>query len=256
MPTLNSSRWYRHAFDADYTRLYAHRDEGEARRAVDLFERVALGARPGDCRDAPILDLACGQGRHSGELRRRGHLVVGLDLSSELLIRAMIDLDGFAAVRGDMRQLPFASNSFGAIGNFFTSFGYFSDDDENTEVAAEMARVLRPGGLLLWDHINPDWLRGHLTERSERSLDDGSRVCETRNIDAERSRVTKRIQLVRADGDERIYHERVRFYEPVEAEAMFAEVGLRVAGRWGDYFPDAAFEPDSRRQIVLFARAE
>jgi 2-polyprenyl-3-methyl-5-hydroxy-6-metoxy-1,4-benzoquinol methylase len=55
-----------------------------------LDDRVAvalLGLLP-DLAGLPVLDLACGQGRLSRGLARRGATVVGVDISSALLARA------------------------------------------------------------------------------------------------------------------------------------------------------------------------
>ena len=80
--------WYQHWFaDPLYMELYAHRDAAEARQAVDLFEQVT-GLHHPKSADAPLLDLACGTGRHAFELARRGFRVVAADLSPTLLAAA------------------------------------------------------------------------------------------------------------------------------------------------------------------------
>ena len=108
--------WYKEWFGEEYLELYAHRDRGEAERHVEFVEAL-FGEEP----PSAVLDLACGAGRHTAALRRRGHRVVGVDLSKTLLAQA----PSLPRVAGDMRCLPFAAQSFDWVLNFFTSFGYF-----------------------------------------------------------------------------------------------------------------------------------
>ena len=75
---------------------------------------------------------------------------LGLDLSKELLSEAQLhpEISGHL-IRGDMRAIPLADESLDFIFSFFSSFGYFYDDDENKGVLREVYRVLKQGGGLL-----------------------------------------------------------------------------------------------------------
>ena len=82
--------------------------------------------------DGPVLDLACGFGRHARLLARR-RPVVALDLNLGYLREARRSLRGataarMAPVRADMRALPFADARFSAVLFLFNSFGYFEAD--------------------------------------------------------------------------------------------------------------------------------
>jgi len=113
-----------------------------------------LGRRIGAPLRSPLVDLACGPGRHCLELARRGHRVTGVDLSEPFLARAR----GAAGrlhttspparfVCGDLRRLMLAEDSFDSVLLLGNSFGYF-DDVENRAMLDEMRHILRPGGLL------------------------------------------------------------------------------------------------------------
>ena len=65
--------WYQEWFGEEYLELYAHRDEEEARQQVAFFARIC-GALNG-----PVLDLACGMGRHVQELEALNYHAVGCD---------------------------------------------------------------------------------------------------------------------------------------------------------------------------------
>ena len=129
--------WFRDWFGEEYLAIYPHRDEREAREAVDLYREVA-SPEPG----SRLLDLACGAGRHLRELRAAGLDATGLDLSLTLLRSARSSGAADPLVRGDMRQLPFSTGSFGGLTSFFTSFGYFADAHRGR--MSEPQRVQRP----------------------------------------------------------------------------------------------------------------
>ena len=138
------TEWFERWFGEEYLRLYPHRDEDDAERAVALVGRVATldGAR--------VLDLACGPGRHAVRLAQRGADVLGLDLSMPLLIRARHGAPPVGKlVRGDMRFLPIRDATFDLVVNLFTSFCYFADDADHQQVELTVATRPRPGGVLV-----------------------------------------------------------------------------------------------------------
>jgi SAM-dependent methyltransferase len=224
---MSRRAWYREWFGEEYLRLYPHRDAEEARQAVAL---VLSGAACGA--GERVLDLGCGAGRHLRELAREGMSPVGLDLSWALLRVAR----GAAAplVRGDMRHLPFGPGSFGMATSFFTSFGYFQEPGEDRGVLREIWRVLRPGGTLALDFLNAETVRRTLRPRDEKMVD-GRRVVQTRTLMDRGRAVEKRIEIEQPDGEARIFHERVRLYDPAEIGEMLTEAGFSQRASFGDY---------------------
>ena len=232
------TEWFEQWFGEEYHALYPHRDEADARRAVSLIREV-VAWEPG----ARILDLGCGPGRHAAELARSGARVVGFDLSRAMLRRAH-ERDSAMLVRGDMRALPFQSGSFALAVNLFTSFGYFLDDAEHARVVRQVAAALAPGGHFVLDYLNAEQVR-RMPPRTERV--GGRDVLVTRRIDADRRFVIKEIEL-RAEG--RRFEERVRLYGERELAALFADAGLRVVARFGDY-EGAPATPSAPRVILV-----
>ena len=234
--------WFERWFGEEYLELYPHRDEDEARRAAALVAEHST-ARPGD----PVLDLACGAGRHLVALRVLGFRACGLDLSHPLLLRAR---DRAPVVRGDMRVLPFRSGSFTLVTSFFTSFGYFEDTGDDRQVLDEVRRVLRNGGSFSFDYLNADRVRAELRPRDEREVN-GRRVVQTRELVDGGSAVHKEIRIYAADGAApRVFHERVRLYAPDQFQALLRAHGLQVQRTFGDY-QGSAFRSDSPRLLVV-----
>ncbi|MDT8325058.1 MAG: class I SAM-dependent methyltransferase, partial [Bacteroidota bacterium] len=223
--------WYKQWFaDELYMELYAHRDTGEARQAIDLFERVAEPVR-----GRRVLDLACGTGRHAFELARRGAYVIAADLSPTLLAAARRRTRRHARqlllARADMRRLPVADASLDAVLQLFTAFGYFGEDAENARVIGGVRRCLRVGGHYLLDYLNAAQVRATLVPRSTQIVNGIDVVQERRLTD---TRVEKRIRI-RSEKGERVFEESVRLFTLDEFHRMFRENGFVLDQVAGDY---------------------
>jgi SAM-dependent methyltransferase len=231
MPQAHDIPWYEAWFNEDYLEVYGHRDAADARRAVALTER-SLALHAGD----RVLDLCCGNGRHSLELARRGYDVVGLDLSYELLRSGAKQAreEGLPVrfVQADARRVG-VQRAFDAVLNFFTSFGYFETDADNALMIENISRVLRKGGKFFIDFLNADYVRRTLVPSTEWGVGSAT-VREERKIDAARNTVTKTITIKRSGGEKR-YAECVRLYSERELRRMLESCGLKVTKTFGDY---------------------
>jgi ubiquinone/menaquinone biosynthesis C-methylase UbiE len=237
--------WYQTWFNEDYLEVYGHRDEAEARRAIALAERE-LGLSVGD----RVLDLCCGNARHSVELAERGLAVVALDLSSALLRsgakKARDEGVKVGFVQGDARHIA-VQGGFDAVVNFFTSFGYFDADEDNALVIENVARVLKTRGKFLIDYFNVEHLRKNLVRKSVLRVG-SARVREERRIDTVTKRVNKTITIER-DGVEKRYFESIRLYGEDELRSMLESCGLSVSRTFGDY--DGGSVDVARPRLIL-----
>ncbi|HUP47570.1 MAG TPA: class I SAM-dependent methyltransferase [Thermoanaerobaculia bacterium] len=229
--------WYKEWFGEEYLELYSHRDENEARQQVAFFKE-----RFGDV-GGPVLDLACGMGRHLQELQAAGYHAAGCDLSYILLRAGISQYGALPVARADMRGLPFCSASFAALVSFFTSFGYFATEGENRAVVLEMARVLEPRAVFLFDYLNVHRELEKLVQRESRHTPLGTVEIERWFDPSDRS-FNKRMTI----GQKR-YLERVRGYDLDEISVMFSSAGLLIDSAFGD-FDGAPFERSSPRLII------
>ncbi|MDO9411076.1 MAG: class I SAM-dependent methyltransferase [Pseudolabrys sp.] len=106
-------------------------------RLIDIF--VRLSRLPGGAR---IADLGCGSGVFSNLLRQRGYDVTGVDLSPKLINVAQAKFPGITFLEGDIEQLPFTDASFDGV----LLGGVLHHLPDPSRCAAEVARILRPGG--------------------------------------------------------------------------------------------------------------
>ncbi len=249
-PDPDRDPWYTSWFGEEYLALYPDRDDLEAQRQAQ-FVYGLLGPYAARGRGG-ILDLACGTGRHAVVLSRHGTPVTGVDLSIPLLARARArqaePAPGF--VRADMRRLPFERGSFGAVVNFFTSFGYFDDPADDGRVVGEIARLLVPGGAFLSDVFNAPRVLATLVSREERTVA-GERVSIRRRYDASTRRVEKEITM--GTGPQaRTFRESVRVYQRDELEALHREARLTVTAAFGD-FDGSPYDLRRSPRLILLA---
>ena len=109
---------------------------------VDFLEKT-FDVKPG----ARLLDVPCGNGRHSIELARRGYRVTGIDLSDEFLAAARAELDADWR-KGDMRALQLEPSTFDGAFCFGNSFGYL-DHAVAAAFLSALAGALKPGAKLV-----------------------------------------------------------------------------------------------------------
>jgi len=142
-------------FGEDYLYFYADFLSDEHNDA-DVEAIVSILGLNGD---ESVLDAPCGHGRISNRLADRGMKVTGVDAAELFLERARESGSSAEYVHGDIRSLP-VDGPFDIVLSWFSSFGYF-DDDENRQVLSEYRRVLRPGGRLLIEINDTSRERSH-----------------------------------------------------------------------------------------------
>ena len=149
-------------------------------------------------KNASILDLACGIGRHSIPLAKRGYNVTGVDFSPTYISRAKEYAEENEVTRkvnfveGDMRQvqelLTQHIGSFDVVLNLFTSMGYW-DDETDRRIFTQVLNLTRTGGIFVIHSANRDFLVKNFQARDiEKGIEDRVMLAE-RKLDLENSRM-------------------------------------------------------------------
>ncbi|MFZ2062862.1 MAG: class I SAM-dependent methyltransferase [Candidatus Binatus sp.] len=244
------SAWYVDFFRSDYLNVYGHMFTEERAEKESAFVARTLGLKPG----ASVLDLCCGQGRHSVQLAKRGFKVTGLDLNAEYLDLASKAAEAakvtIETVAGDMREIPF-ENKFDAIVNMYSSFGYLESEAEDLKVLESAVKALKAGGQLLLDMLNREWAIDNYIQNDWHTGADGTLYVERRDLDLATSRMHVHFIVVDPKGGRResIGHI-IRLYTLTEMTRLLERVGMRVTAVFGG-FEGEDYGIVTRRMILV-----
>lgn len=216
------SDWWRTLFNSLYLETDGDVIENDRNTAqeVDLL----IGSA-GIERNDRILDLCCGQGRHSLELARRGFpRVTGLDRSRYLirLARKRARQRGLQVSfhEGDARRFRLGDAEFHCVCILGNSFGYFERPEDDLAVLELVKRALASGGALVMDLMDGDWMRRHFDPRSWEWVDQNHFVCRERDLAEDGDRLISREVVVHAERGviaDQFYAERLYSKERLDA---------------------------------------
>lgn len=227
-PTVmnHNTAWFEVWFDSPYYHLlYQHRSESEAQGFISNLAEV-LDLKKG----ARILDMGCGAGRHSILLNKLGFDVTGIDLSAANIEKASESKEpGLQFVQQDMRY-PLPGQSFDAIFNLFTSFGYFDNPEENMRVLKSAHQMLVPNGIFVLDFLNAKRAIEDLIPE-ETTILEGTRFDVSRAI--ENGIITKKISV--DNNPDLQFEERVQAFSKSELEEMLRHAGFEPQKTFGSY---------------------
>lgn len=238
--------WFRDWFNSPYYHLlYFRRNEQEA---ADFIHRLAGLLHPPE--GSRMLDIACGRGRHAAILASLGYDVTGIDLAPDSIRHArMLEQEHLHFFVHDMR-LPFRTNYFDYVFNFFSSFGYFSTYREHRNSIRWMSRSLRRGGHLLLDYLSVDQAEARMQPYSELNIH-GVHFVIRKWSDA--SYLYKNIRVEDRHLPAPLsFTERLAKFRLNDFELLFSREGLRLEKVFGDY-QLAPFRARQSDRLILLA---
>jgi len=244
-----SEEWFKDWFSSkEYLEVYSHRNSKDAELLLELILKN-IDVKP----NAKILDAACGAGRHSISLAKKGYNVVGFDLSSTLLKIASENANKLNLkinfINSDIRQFT-SETKFDLIINLFTSFGYFETNKENFAFPTNAIDILSDGGCFVLDFLNKNYVKRTLVPKSEKRI--GNKIIiEKRKI--ENGRVVKEI-TIKEGNKQAEFIESVKLYSSKEILEKFLEIGFNIKSIFGNYSSDNFLEDESERLIVIFQK--
>jgi len=244
---MATATWFKDWFNSPYYhQLYFKRDECEAAAFIDKL--ITHLNPPTGCE---MLDVACGKGRHSIHLAKKGFNVTGIDLSEESIQEAKDDeSDNLQFYVHDMR-LTFWINYFDYAFNFFTSFGYFKTDREHNNAIRTIARSLKPGGIFVMDYLNAHYAEDHLVHKTEKEIE-GVNYFITKWFDEDH--FYKKIVVEDEDNTEPIeYVEKVAKFNLGDFTDMFAYEGLQIQEVFGDY-SFSGYDVKKSPRLIMIAK--
>jgi SAM-dependent methyltransferase len=179
-----------------------------------------------------VIDLGCGTGIWAKDLVRAGYAVLGIDISSSMiaLARKRVPAAKFRAGSFLETTLPVCV----AVTSIGECFNYLFDNSNCQEVLAGLFRriydSLQPGGLLVFDILEPGYLRGTGLQRRFREGKDWAVLSEIEE-DRKLARLTRRITTFRRVG--KLYRRgneihRLQLYQGSELAKELRRAGFSI----------------------------
>ncbi len=215
-------------------------------------------------KNAKILDVSCGIGRHSIPLAERGYNVLGLDISPLFIANANArakarKVNSRAKFRvADVREVASIlqrEEPFNVILNLWSSHGYYGEE-EDLRMFTALRNMTERNGLLVDDTVNRDYLILNPHDATVDTVGD-MQLRERRRFDPETSWhesswsfYMRRGKGLKLRAKLRIHH---RVYSLHELRALLERAGWRYVKSYGE-FDLSPFKPSSKR-IIACCRA-
>lgn len=226
----------------------------DTKRQVDfLIEKLELKGTE------RILDLACGFGRHSLELARRGYDVTGVDITPEYIEyatkQAQTEKLNAGFICSDIRNVSF-HNEFDVVLNMADgAIGYLENEEENLKIFRAISEALKPGGRHFMDIMNGSYAETHFPCK----LWDAGEKCLTLS-DFEWDKETKTLiygQLDYPYGEplskpEMTEGNPIRLYSLDEIKSIFFNLGMCVYDCYADY--NGTLSSDNKIQLMVCSK--
>ncbi|CAM6118721.1 unnamed protein product [Calypogeia fissa] len=249
------SLWWKEGFNAE---MFLRTDgdcvedpavtESECKAILDVpgVRELLAGHNP------RVLDLCCGQGRHtihlaqaygSAEFHGRDAQAFLIDLAKTRAESGECKNVTFTV--GDARQIPVSDGQFDIVIVMGNSFGYLESDEQHVAFLQEVSRVLKPGGRFLIDLPKAEWLRSNYSTHGwewipggpieSKSTDRRMLACRERELAPGGKWLASREIVV--DLDKGVCNDlfyRIRLYDLDEMNVMLEQCGMTLLSKDGN----------------------
>ena len=211
-------------------------------------------------RKEKILDLACGYGRHSIELARRGFEVTGVDITEEYVNEAnnQASKENIASsfICDDIRNIKFSSDFDVVLNIADGAIGYLENDEENMKIFDRISEALRPGGKHFMDICNAKYAEKRFPMRN---WEIGKQSLSLPEFDWDP--VEKRMLYggwdikfgqIASPPDSIEAHSSIRLYSIKELEEILLDRNMSIIMTRADYSEQPA--SDEKIQIQIYSR--
>lgn len=240
-------KWFQYWFNSPYYHiLYGNRNDEEAELLIDnLLAHLKPDA------SSKIIDIACGRGRHSIYLNKKGYDVTGIDLSEQSIKYAQqFEQKNLHFYVHDMRKLSYI-NYFDIALNLFTSFGYFETEKDHVNSLKAFRKSLKDDGTFVIDYFNTQKILKNLTNQEVKIID-GIEFHIKKFVSE--GKIIKHINFEHRLKDY-AFEERVQAFYLSDFENMLSKSGLQIIEKFGNYQLDGFDELKSDRLILVCKKA-
>lgn len=251
--------WWKRIFNAYYLKTDGDvvEDQKITEFEVNYFLKI-MNFQP----EHQILDLCCGQGRHSIELANNNFKnICGLDRSRFLIQKAKSNAkkSGVSCKfrEGDARKLQYTPDTFDFVMILGNSFGYFESINDDLLVLKEVFRVLKPWGKILIDITDGEYIKQNFQSRSWEWIDKNFFVCRERSLSLDKQKLISREVITHVNKGvlvDQFYAERL--YSKRTISELLENVGFSDVKFHGSITPDSQRDQDlgmMEKRIIVSA---
>ncbi|MBA2664102.1 MAG: class I SAM-dependent methyltransferase [Bradymonadaceae bacterium] len=254
MTKLAHEPWWTPFYDDLLAALFLEQTSPDAIDQTIAFIADRLALAPG----ARIFDQCCGVGRLSLPLAERGYEVVGIDQAGSYIehAQAQVQTRGLSVAFHTADAFDFVPEKpcAGAI-NWWTSFGYATNDHTNLRMLERAFEALEPGGRFMLDGMNlPGLLRDFQRDSVTRCTTTLGEIVLLREstLDFSAGVLHKRWSYFLANGERVVHDSAVRLYMPHTIAEMLSACGFVDIELFGDI--DAQELTINSPRCILLAR--
>ncbi len=210
-----------------------------------------------------IIDIACGTGRHSIELTKRGYSVTGIDLSDSLLEKARekakqngLQID---FLKHDARNLPFDKQFDVAIMMCEGGFPLMETDEMNFEILRNVSKSLKENAKFIFTTLNGLFpIFNSIEEFCASTVDEGNATYHKNNFDL---MTFRDFNITKVEDDHGIVKElecNERYYIPSEITWLLKSLGFTkveiFGAKLGAFSREDKLTTDDYEMLVIAER--
>lgn len=198
-----------------------------------------------------VLDMPCGVGRHSIELKKEGFNVVGVDKTEAYIKDAQQkEADDIEFLHEDMKDFRW-EKSFDAVINWWNSFGYFKNKEDDRRMLKNIQASLKEDGVLVMDLWSKEI--SAMNDFSQHWTEEEGIYNMEKGHPKDNWKKVERTWIKLEDGETIEYTWEQRLYAASELEQMLKEVGFSNVDFYGNVEGDD-FDHEADRLVVVAKR--
>lgn len=222
--------------------LFAEEKLESSREEVEKIVKLA-----GITEGSRILDMPCGIGRHSKIFNEMGFDVVGVDKTFEYIEEAREKTDDVEFVNEDMKDFK-REESFDVVVNWWNSFGYFENKEDDQKMLENIHSSLKENGVLVMDYYSKEIAAIKGLSKYWSETDGLYNMHESRIIDDWKKVENTWIKV--EDGETAEYVWEQRLYSASKLEEMLEKAGFAKIKFYGNVAGEPFDENADRLTVV------